>query len=65
MVLRSDKTEIENSESEVSESEAVEMEVARPFVRNFSITPLPEPEISQRCEQTLPRARPSAEGEFQ
>jgi hypothetical protein len=32
MVLRSDKTEIENSESE---SEAVEMEVSRPFVRNF------------------------------
>jgi ribose transport system substrate-binding protein len=36
MVLRSDKIEIDNSEPEVSESEeAVEMEVSRPFVRNF------------------------------
>jgi hypothetical protein len=36
MVLRSDKIEIENSEPEVNESEeAVEMEVSRPFVRNF------------------------------
>jgi hypothetical protein len=65
MVLRSDKTKIENCESEVSESEAVEMEVSRPFVRNFLNHASAGARISQRCEQTLPQARPSAEGEFQ
>ena len=66
MASRSDKLEIENSGPELSESEeAVEVEVTRPFVRNFPNQECAGARIFRRCEQTLSQARPSAKGEFQ
>src|SRR6266849_2735672 len=66
MVSRSDKLEIENSGPELSKSEeAVEVEVTRPFVRNFLNQACAGARILRRREQTPPQARPSAKGEFQ
>ena len=62
----SDKIEIENSRPEVSISkEAVKMEVTCPLVRNFPNQACARARIFRGCEQTPPRARPSAKGEFQ